>query len=429
MMHTQWNKARRILRGSAVRSVAQISGGTLAGQGIVLLVSPLLTRLYSPSEFGFLGVFAAVTAVVGILASLRFDQALPVVPEEDRYAVFKLSALLLIGTTAISLIVLLIGWTWVQPYTQGHALLFVVSVPLGVLWAGTYQLLSAWAVRLQEYRTIGQTKVTQGVGMAATQVVLGVSGLGAVGLVLGDLVGKGGGIGALSRSLRGEWRRIWEPGRAALRSVASKYRDYPTYMTLATLFSSSSLYLPYFLLQPLYGARTVGFFLLVQRIVSTPTSLVGKAVANVFFGRASDAARQGRAIGPLLRVGMVTLAAVGIPGVVVVMFIAKDAFHLIFGAEWEEAGRYVQYLAPAYLANFVVVPFSQVLNVLGVASHQALVDGVRLALCAAAFGWAAFGSLRADHAIAAYSAALFTSYIFQLVVIRYAVNRAESIAS
>lgn len=46
-------------RSSFARNVAVLAGGTAVGQAIVVLASPILTRLYTPEDFGVLAVYTS----------------------------------------------------------------------------------------------------------------------------------------------------------------------------------------------------------------------------------------------------------------------------------------------------------------------------------------------------------------------------------
>ena len=66
------------------RGVTQLALATLAGQAIILMAIPLLTRLYDPASFGVAGVFSSITAIFYPLSSLRYELAIPLPkPDED----------------------------------------------------------------------------------------------------------------------------------------------------------------------------------------------------------------------------------------------------------------------------------------------------------------------------------------------------------
>ena len=71
---------------SAVKSVFLLAGGTAIGQAIYVFVTPILSRLYSPSDFGVLAIYAALLSILGTFTSLSYHLAIPL-PEEDASAI------------------------------------------------------------------------------------------------------------------------------------------------------------------------------------------------------------------------------------------------------------------------------------------------------------------------------------------------------
>ena len=63
--------------GAFGRHVVTLASGTAVGQGATRLALPVLTRLYSPADYGALAVYSATLTVLLVLASLRFEQAIP----------------------------------------------------------------------------------------------------------------------------------------------------------------------------------------------------------------------------------------------------------------------------------------------------------------------------------------------------------------
>ncbi|MEO1020499.1 MAG: lipopolysaccharide biosynthesis protein, partial [Pseudomonadota bacterium] len=61
-----------------LRKLSILASGTVLGQALVILSSPLLTRLFTPAEFGVFAVFAGLAGIAGGLAGLRYEFAIPV---------------------------------------------------------------------------------------------------------------------------------------------------------------------------------------------------------------------------------------------------------------------------------------------------------------------------------------------------------------
>lgn len=108
---------RWLPRGSFVRNVAVLAGGTAAGQAIVVLASPVLTRLYTPEDFGVLAVYASLLCVLSTVATLRYELAIPL-PKRDEDAA-ALVVLCLVIVLGMSLLVAMGFGFWVLASPNG----------------------------------------------------------------------------------------------------------------------------------------------------------------------------------------------------------------------------------------------------------------------------------------------------------------------
>ena len=75
--------------------------GAAFGQ-LLVLVASLLTRLYTPEDFGVLGVFSALLMVFGIAVSLCYELAIPFAEDDARMV--NLLALSLVLALLVSLL-------------------------------------------------------------------------------------------------------------------------------------------------------------------------------------------------------------------------------------------------------------------------------------------------------------------------------------
>ncbi len=76
-------KLEVLLRHGFIRSVGVLVGGTAAAQVLMVLVLPLLTRLYTPDDFSVLAVYASILGIVTIAACLRMEIAIPLPQHEE----------------------------------------------------------------------------------------------------------------------------------------------------------------------------------------------------------------------------------------------------------------------------------------------------------------------------------------------------------
>lgn len=372
------------------RGVFTILGGTAGGQALALAVAPVLSRLYSPSDFGVFTILSSLVAVVGTVSTLRFDLAIPL-PKRERDAQ-GLVALGLISTAVTfgltSAIVGLGGADFARAFGQSSLMPWLWFVPMTSCLMGVYLVLNQLAIRHRRYKAIGRRNLLQSAAMVATQVLAGLVGMRAGGLVLGLGVGQAtsalslvGGSGLFSADAK-EGRH-----RDRLRAVARRYRRFPLILTASGLLNVLGLQLPVLLIAYWYGSSVAGWTGLTQRVLSLPVMLVGTAIAQVYIGELSRVVRDDPAGAARLfrATSRRLLIAAAVPAIVLLVA-GPQLFALVFGAEWRTSGQYAQALALSLASQLVAVPVSQTLTVLERQVTQLAWDGGRLVLLTAAVG-------------------------------------------
>ena len=372
------------------RGALTILGGTAGGQALALVTAPILSRLYSPSNFGLFTVLASVVSVVGTVSALRFELAVPL-PEKERDA-HGLVALGLASTGLTFLlasgIVALVGNQVATAFRQPELMPWLWAVPVTSMVMGAYLVLNQLAIRHRRYGAIGRRNLLQSVAMVVTQLVAGLAGLKAGGLIAGLGVGQAtsaislvAGSGLRSAEAR-EGRQ-----RSRLRQMAGRYRRFPLVLAPSGLLNVTGLQLPVVLIAYWYGSSVAGWMGLTQRVLSLPVMLIGTAIAQVYLGELARAARDDLARARhLFRSASKRLFMIAIAAAVVVTAFSPLLFGLVFGAQWKTSGQYAQALALSLAAQLLAVPVSQTLIVFERQMLQLAWDAGRLVLITGAVG-------------------------------------------
>ncbi len=144
-----------------------------------------------------------------------------------------------------------------------------------------------------------------------------------------------------------------------------RYRKFPLLALPATFLNTAGLEVPLLLISAAYGDVKAGLLGLTARVISGPLTIVGQAAYTVFTGESSAAIRDPQGtMGRSVRRSAHRLLLVGLLPAAVLMVVGPELFSLVFGPEWSEAGEYARLLAPAYLAQFAIVPVSATLFIL-----------------------------------------------------------------
>ncbi len=360
--------AKRFLpKDRLTRSVTILAGGTAVGQAILVLGSPVLTRLYTPDDFGLLAVFVSALNIVAAIGSLRYERPIPL-PEDDETAanLLGLSLSVVVGVMALSgLLVWALGdriAIWANVPTLRS---YLWLLPLAGLAAGVYAVFTSWAVRRKAFHRVAGTRVSQNLGRFLIQAVSGFLQRGPMGLLLGQVVGQV--IGGVSLAAMA-WHNDSAVFREAvslqrMRWAAKRYRRFPLFTFWAGLINTLSTQIPVLMLSYFFGSTITGLYAFGSRVLQLPTQIIGNAVAQVFLPTAAEANREGHlssVTGALFR----KLVQIGLPVIILLGVAAPALFALVFGSEWRQAGVYVQWQVPWLFFVFVASPLGSLVSVL-----------------------------------------------------------------
>jgi O-antigen/teichoic acid export membrane protein len=384
----------------------------VVGQVILLAASPAITRLYSPSEFGLAAVYASTLGVLIVVATLRYDVAIPIA--DDRITARDLAVLALAASvvTAASIAVVLAavgndttpsGWL-----AELHAVRW--AIPIGVLVLGCYQTFLYLAIREGNFGPLSGTRIAQAAASATTQLAAGFMSAGALGLILGSIAGQSSGALVLTRGL-GAFRSIGSPLRwSGLRSTAQRFIRFPVVNVASGLANTLAFVLPPVLLAATYGPSVAGLFALSERAFATPVGLLARSIGHVFYADASGLARDPEVLDETFMALSRRLAAVALAALFALALFAPIAVEVAFGQQWRASGELARVLSLAYAGQLIVNPLSLTLVALERHSVILALDVTRSILVALAFAVPYFVGADFFVATGCYSIAMALTY-------------------
>jgi O-antigen/teichoic acid export membrane protein len=373
--------------------ILSILAGSFVGQGLIVLSTPLLTRLFDPVDFGLWAVFSAIVSILEVVATGRLNYAIPLPGDERDAAAMVWAGIAFAVGTALAIV----GTSWIigrwltdqigTPALDGYWWLVAVTV----LALGINDVYSGWLVRQRRYPALGRRNVVQGASQVVTQLGLGLAGVRPLGLLLGLAAGRLVSAAGLVVD-RGAVLRRHVPSWSAVRAVVVRYKRFPLVASWAALINSVGLQAPILVIAATSPYAAAGLLGLTIRVVGAPASFLGEAVMGVFAGEAGARVRNDDgSLGTWVRGTVLRLMGIGVIPTAVLVVFGPALFATVFGAEWREAGEYAQLLCLGYYAQFAVSPVSQTLLILERQGWQLAWDTTRLVLTLggpAACAWA-----------------------------------------
>ncbi|MEX8504236.1 lipopolysaccharide biosynthesis protein [Leptothrix ochracea] len=339
-------------------SLTLLAGGA-AAQAMPLMLGPLLTRLYSPSEFGTFHVFAAVAANLAVVGCGRYEFALPLARSDgEAHALRRLALGILLIVTALCLP---IGLIWAVQLDASWPL----ALPLTVASAGLLSLATLWATRQQRFKALAAGRMAQHTGTTLAQLLGGWLHWGVHGLIAGGVAAALTAV-ALLRLPLGQARSAELTAAPSWRDVARQHRHFPLLNTPHAFASALQDTLAFALIATTLGPAAAGFWGLAMRYLKAPATLIGGAVSQALYPKLAAAGEVplGGAVSlearQAVRRVMLILSALALPLVALLWALGAWLFEWFFGNAWHEAGLLAQALALYIGVHFVAAPLAVV---------------------------------------------------------------------
>lgn len=342
------------------RNVLTLMTGTTIAQAIPIAISPILTRIYTPEDFGALALFLAITAIFSSIASGRYELAI-MLPKKDEDAI-NIFALGFIITIVISLVLLFLVILFNDFFTtllkNDIIGLWLYFVPVAVFFLGLFNILSYFNNRRKNYIDIARATILKSIILAITQLSIGFIKSGASGLITGQILSQMFANLRLIKNTLKDKILINKINKLKIIALAKRYKDFPKFSMWAVLANTLAQHLTNILMSSFYSVATLGFYSLVQRVLGMPSSIIGSSISQVFFRQATIEKQQtGKAVNTFNST-FKKLILIGLPSFGTLFFIVEDLFAFVFGETWRIAGKYAQIVMPLFFIRFVVSTLS-----------------------------------------------------------------------
>jgi|LSQX01.1.fsa_nt_gb O-antigen/teichoic acid export membrane protein len=369
-MHNAETLLRGLLRKRFVRNIITVASGTMMAQAIMILFSPIITRIYGPEAFGVLGVFTSIVAIANPIVAFTYPIAI-VLPSRDSDAkqLVRLSLRIAMITSTILAMILVFLREQILALLQVEVLRsYLLFIPVTMFFSACLQVMQQWVIRKEQFIVRAKVASMQalivnvskiGVGLlypsATTLVVITTLGNGLQALMLA--VGSKIPLGSLRNSVRRD--------DTSVTAVARDYRDFPVYRAPEVFVNAISKSLPVLMLTSFFGPSAAGFYSIGKRVLDMPATLIGNSIGDVYYPRIAKAANVGGDITLLLKKSSLTLALMGVVPFGIVALFGPLLFRLVFGTGWSIAGEYARWISLWSFFAFVAKPSVKTLPVIG----------------------------------------------------------------
>jgi O-antigen/teichoic acid export membrane protein len=372
------------------RNVLTLMSGSAISQALPIAAAPILTRLYTPDDFGVAALFLSATLVMASFVNGRYELAIGIpATNEDAINVAALGLVIAIIVSSIFLILVALFGAMLANILGAQAIAkWIYLLPVAVLLMGIFNVLSYCNIRLGKFKDITKANIYKSLVATTTQICFGLLSKGSLGLILGTLFAQLASNIRLFNNVRENFH-LNQISRQRVVSVARRFKSFPKYSMWSGVLNTTAYNSVIFMMPVVFSIATLGFYNLAVRVLSAPAALISSAIGQAFLHEATKEKRlHGHAHLTFTRT-VKTLALIGFPIFLCAYFLSELFFSFVFGEEWRIAGVYAAALTPLLFSQFVVSPVSM-MNVLFEKNHIGFYWQLILALLSLGLIWVAY---------------------------------------
>lgn len=357
---------KKMSSGNFFRNAGVLTIGTFGSQLLIIIFYPLLTRLYTPAEFGVISVVYMITSLLAILASGAGEGAIMISISRRSAAnvigwVIIRSSKILFLTFVLSLILMNLNIEqWIDPEIK----IWLPVIPIIAAFAIIFSCFSEWTLREKQFSQLAHFRIMQSLIVSLLRTVFGILTININGLIVGEIIGKVLTTCIATRSLlvkNVKYFRAISRERIIIESM--RYKKFPRYMMPDQLINTAggTIHIPFVAM--VFGSAELGYLAMSMSILYLPVSVISSAIKDVFRQRAAIELQSNGSCRSLYLNLLYPVIVVGLVGFGLLYYLSYWLFEFILGTDWGPVGEYTRILMPMYFFNFVSMSMGGVLVV------------------------------------------------------------------
>ena len=350
---------KSLLLDKYIKDVLFQGTGNSFAQLISILILPLLSRIYTPEDFGLFSLFTQITAFFGIIITFRLEYFLLLNKSSNEISsylnkIFKISFVL---TIVYTIILFFFNHKLIFFSIDLSNTVYFILCPLAALFFSYSILFQQLVQKKEDFKISGFSEVINKMFYGST-ALLGFFYKNVIFLIMASIIGPfSKAIFLVKKSNFNILKKSFSP-----LTIGIVKKDI---IKNSISFSTSSFIqffigiLPILYITKTFSITTLGHFSLVISCLYLPTSLLGSALGQVYFQRSSSLFQEKKSFWKIWIKTFKTVVYIGIPAYSIVYLLSPELFPIVFGDEWVDAGTYARTFSIASFFTFISTPMDR----------------------------------------------------------------------
>jgi O-antigen/teichoic acid export membrane protein len=343
-----------------LKNVSFLILGTLFAQGIQVLATPYLARIYSPQIFGIFSIYFSIVSLISVFITGRYEYSILVYKNSRKaYNAFYLTIFVIFSLSLVLLLIyrLLTTSDYVNSYfqsVQNYKIIepFIIPIALNTLFIGIYQSLIFLLNYENDYRSLSKSRIVLSIVTILIQIVF--SELSIWGLIIGNIIGYivSDFVLILIIKIKFHFKGV---NTEDIVFIARENKELPFVNGTHSMINILKDNYINFFLYSTYSNVILGNYYLMFRIIKIPVSLIGSSISQVLIRELSINSNDFMLV---LRKVLLALIVIGFFPTFILFFWGEDIFIFVFGEKWRIAGKMAEALSIYMFSHFLASPLT-----------------------------------------------------------------------
>ncbi|HDI7733236.1 TPA: type 8 capsular polysaccharide synthesis protein Cap8K [Staphylococcus aureus] len=317
-------------------------------QVILIITTPIITRLYSPTEFGEFTIFSNIAMILIPIINARYD-LLIVNTKNDRSANILSQISFLISLLILLILIPIFAISaWLYP----NFILDFIFIIIMLFLVSLTNIFTNYLNKERKYKVLSLINVFRAGSMALLQIIFGLLALGSLGLIIGFSLSYIAGITLGYKTFKKHFNIVRD--KEETKALFLENKNQLVYSTPSILLNSLSFSVVVFFIGILYTNTEVGIYGMAIRVLGIPVTIISLGLSKIFMQQANDYyIEYGNFRNLLLKFSSI-LFIVSIILYVPLYLFSEELVNILLGHSWVDAITVIKIVIPLFVIRLIV---------------------------------------------------------------------------
>lgn len=317
-------------------------------QVILIITTPIITRLYSPAEFGEFTIFSNIAMILIPIINARYD-LLIVNAKNDRSANILSQISFLISLLILLILIPILAISaWLYP----NFILDFIFIIIMLFLVSLTNIFTNYLNKERKYKVLSLINVFRAGSMALLQIIFGLLSLGSLGLIIGFSLSYITGITLGYKTFKKHFNIV--RNKEETKALFLENKNQLVYSTPSILLNSLSFSVVVFFIGILYTNTEVGIYGMAIRVLGIPVTIISLGLSKIFMQQANDYYIERGNFRNLLIKFSSTLVIVSIILYVPLYLFSEELVNILLGHSWVDAITVIKIVIPLFVIRLIV---------------------------------------------------------------------------